>query len=267
MKYCVSGRQPYSVLKQADEIKVAYRDRDRIMDFIEQIPDKSIILELESHIAPIEEQVWKMYQEKFAHFCVATNSLHHAKELNKLGINWYWPFPITTYYELRWVLALKPCYIKLGAPLCFELNKIQKTTKVPIRLTPNLAVPEYLTHMDDNPHFSGTWIRPEDVKYYEPYVSVMEFYNSDGRLKTEEVLLETYQKELWPGNLNLLFSELNYNVDNRGIPEDLGERRLNCGQRCMETGNCHLCESALKFADQLRKTRIARSKETELDNN
>ena len=40
MRYCVSGRQPYSVMKRADEIKVAYADRDRIMDFVEKILDK-----------------------------------------------------------------------------------------------------------------------------------------------------------------------------------------------------------------------------------
>ena len=41
MRYCVSGRQPYSVLKRADEVKVAFRDRDRIMDFVENINNKS----------------------------------------------------------------------------------------------------------------------------------------------------------------------------------------------------------------------------------
>ena len=89
MKYCVSGRQPYSVLKQADEVRVAYVDKDRIMDFVEQIPDKRVILELDSQIAPIEEKVWAMYQEKFEHFCVATNSLHMAKEMNEANIPWY----------------------------------------------------------------------------------------------------------------------------------------------------------------------------------
>ena len=46
MKYCVAGRQPYSVLKKADEVKVQYRDIDRILDFIEKIPDKIVILEV-----------------------------------------------------------------------------------------------------------------------------------------------------------------------------------------------------------------------------
>ena len=32
MLYCVSGRQPKSVLKRADEAKFKYKDCERIMD-------------------------------------------------------------------------------------------------------------------------------------------------------------------------------------------------------------------------------------------
>ena len=266
MKYCVSGRQPYSVLKQADEVRVAYVDKDRIMDFIEQIPDKRIILEIDNQIAPIEQKTWKMYQEKFPQFCVAINNLYMAKEMNEADIKWFWPFPITTYYELRWVIALNPCYIVLGAPLCFDLETVKKITKIPVRLKPNLAAPEYLRHISQEPNFIGPWIRPEDVKFYEPYVEVMEFYNNDGRLKTEETLLDVYTKANWPGNLNLLLTDLNFNVDNRAIVENLGQRRVVCGQRCMKNGTCHLCESALRFTDQLRKEHLRRKQESVIDN-
>ena len=51
VKYCVTARQPYSVLKKADEVIVDTIDRDIINDFIEKIPDKRIIL---SGIGPIQ---------------------------------------------------------------------------------------------------------------------------------------------------------------------------------------------------------------------
>ena len=45
MKYCISGRQPKSVLSQADEIKMQYRDRDRYYDtYTVADPDKNIIV-------------------------------------------------------------------------------------------------------------------------------------------------------------------------------------------------------------------------------
>ena len=63
MKYCISGRQPYSVLKQADEIKVKHNDKGRIMDFVEKIPDKTIILDMPEFDADFA--TWHMYDEKF----------------------------------------------------------------------------------------------------------------------------------------------------------------------------------------------------------
>ena len=44
MKYCVSSRQPISVLRKADEIKVEYRDRNKMFDFIEELPDKNQLI-------------------------------------------------------------------------------------------------------------------------------------------------------------------------------------------------------------------------------
>lgn len=46
MKYCISGRQKKSVLRQADEIKMQYKDKDRLIDYIEEFPDKTFILSI-----------------------------------------------------------------------------------------------------------------------------------------------------------------------------------------------------------------------------
>lgn len=45
MKYCLSARQPDSVLKKADEIKIELRDFKAIPEYIEKFPDKTLILE------------------------------------------------------------------------------------------------------------------------------------------------------------------------------------------------------------------------------
>lgn len=67
-------------------------------------------------------------------------------------------------------------------------------------------------------------------------------------------MFHIYQENgYWPGNLNLLFTNFNVNVDNRGLPEEIGETRANCGQRCMANSNCRFCETAVKFSNALRK--------------
>lgn len=50
MKYCLSGRQPLSVLKKCDEIKVEYCDKDKIIDYLEPLFDKTIILDVPSDV-------------------------------------------------------------------------------------------------------------------------------------------------------------------------------------------------------------------------
>ena len=67
MRFCVNGRQPYSVIKKAEEIKFDYEDRERIFDLIENYSDKVIILNL-SHNQEKEWDTWLMYSEKFAEF-------------------------------------------------------------------------------------------------------------------------------------------------------------------------------------------------------
>ena len=46
MKYCLSARQTQSVLSKADEIKVDWRDRNVLLDFIKDYSDKNIILNI-----------------------------------------------------------------------------------------------------------------------------------------------------------------------------------------------------------------------------
>lgn len=266
MRYCVNGRQPYSILKKADEVKVAYRDRDRIMDFVEKIPDKTIILEIEEDAA--EWATWEMYSDVFQEFHIALKDLRRWKEFADHGIKWYWPYPITSPYELSMIAALRPSYLFISAPLTFELEKVVSVVNdvtghnVPMRMVVNNAKPNYLPALDTYQGICGQWVRPEDAAAYGKYIQCFEFENVD--LKQEEVLLHVYaENQNWPGNLNLLIQNLNYNVDNRAFPEELAERRIRCGQKCFFGSGCHLCHAEFMFAEALRKEKARRKQESE----
>lgn len=272
MRFCVNGRQPYSILKKADEIKVAYTDRDRILDFVEAIPNSTIILDIPG--GESDWKLWKMYNETFDEFYIALHDLSRAGEFNQNGIKWYWPFPITTYYELEMVVNLHPSYLMIGPPLTFDLDevlnhsyddcKIDSAEPIPLRMVVNVAHPAYLP--DNGTHgICGQWVRPEDAQLYSTRIRCFEFDQVD--LKQEATLLHIYKDNCnWPGNLNLLIQRLNFNVDNRAIPEELGERRMGCKQRCWSGSTCHLCVSAFHFAEQIRKEKLARDKEATIDN-
>ena len=246
----MSGRQPYSVLKKADQVKVDWVDRDRILDFIEKIPEVSVILDIPRD-ADLTDRDWRtleMYNDKLD-FYVCIHNLFLANIFKQMNLRFYWPYPIVSYYELQGILALEPAYVLLGPPLSFDLKTIQSITKVPVRLIANTSYDPYIPRENG---ICGQWIRPEDVPLYDEYVEVLEFV--DANLTKEATLLHIYKENgNWPGNLNLLFDNFNINVDNRAIPEDLGERRLNCRQRCMSGGSCRKCSSAIHFADLIKK--------------
>lgn len=129
----------------------------------------------------------------------------------------------------------------------------------------NVAHPAYLP-LENTNGICGQWVRPEDAKLYSTRINCFEFDEVD--LKQEEVLLHIYKdNQEWPGNLNLIIKKLNYDVDNRGLIEEVGKRRMTCRQRCWGNSNCHLCVSAFKFAEALKKEHINRKQETAFDNN
>ena len=225
-----------------------YVDKDKILDYIETLADKTIIIEI-----PKEEEIdWnllKTYSEKI-HLITALNNLNMIKECRENNIKWYWTFPITSYFELKGIVALNPSYLLLGAPLCFDLKNV-KNYNIPIRLCPNLAYDAYIPRENG---ICGQWIRPEGIPAYEEFVDTFEFITTD--LKHEATLFHIYKdNKVWPGNLNLLFTNFNFNVDNRGLPEEIDKIRTNCSHRCMSTGTCHFCETAMRFSDTLRKNK------------
>ena len=271
MRYCVNGRQQTSILKKADEIKFAYKDKDKIFDLIESMPDAVIILDVPEN--ENDWKVWQMYNNTFSEFYIALHNLYRVNEFNEANIKWYWPYPITSFYELSYIIKLKPSYVMIGAPLSFNLSKVKQTIEnlseknIPIRMVANVAIPLYLPdNEDENFGIKGQWIRPEDTILYDPYVQCLEF--SEVNLSEEEVLLKVYKEEQqWPGNLYFLIKRLNFHVDNRAITEELGQARINCGQRCLYGAPCRLCLSTFKLADQVRKEAARRRKEAEIDNN
>ena len=270
MHFCVNGRHPYSVLKQADEVKFNYNDKDKILDLLEKYPDKVVILDVPG--AESDWKLWTMYSEMFAGFHVALHDLGRVAEFNEHDINWYWPYPITSFYELGMIVNLHPSFVLIGAPLTFDLATVRNQTvddctqkHIPVRMVVNVAHPGYLPTYGTH-GVCGQWVRPEDVKAYAQYVSSFEFGEVD--LRQEEVLLQIYkEKQEWLGNLNLIIKKLDFNVDNRAIPENLGERRMTCGQRCWRGGACQLCVTSFMFAEQIRKEAQARRQEATIDNN
>ncbi len=181
---------------------------------------------------------------------LALANLRMAKACHDYKLKFYWAYPITSFYELRGCLYLGVYEVLLGAPLYFDLSEVKKYG-VPIRLVANVCFDGYIPRPNG---VCGTYVRPEDVPAYESYVDILEFDTDD--IKKEAVLLKVYQEDKnWPGNLNLILTNLGENVDNRAIPEQFGQARTQCRQNCQRNGNCKLCFTSIQLSQMLNKSK------------
>ena len=246
MKYCLSIRQKYEYLKKADSIKVAFRDRNIIPDLIEKYPEAEIILTInrdkDEKFSWTELKRWGILARGRLVCCL--QSLSDVDECKTANLPFYWGYPITSYYELRSLKDLGVVYIRLDAPLFFEMDEV-KRFGIPIRAVPNIA------HQGDiltKNSICGTWIRPEDIELYEDYIHTIEFEDCD--IKKESALFRIYaEQKTWSGPIAMLISNLITKAENHLISQDATQVRLNCGQRCQKTGRCHICERAFRLAD------------------
>lgn len=248
MKICVGNRQSIEYLNKADEIKVQFRDRRAIPDYIEKYPGKTIIVEHRFGDDPIDEKDWKEFKIDNTlareNFYLCLSSLQDTVLCKEYGLKFYLGYPVQTFYELQGLKNLGVSFVKLGAPLFFEMDKV-KQIGIPVRAIPNVAYADGLPREDG---VCGTWIRPEDVELYEDYITSYEFEDCDKA--KEQALFRIYgEKHAWSGELDYIITNINYKGTNRMIPQDFTQHRLNCGQRCQSGSSCKLCYRYLNLAN------------------
>lgn len=248
MKYSVSSRQQPEYLQKCDEIKVMWNDRNIIFDLTEKYPGKTINL-CRYLIHSNEDDIDWSEIKKFKtlardNFVFGLTYIDEIIECKAHNIEFYYLEPIRSFRELQGLKLFGAKWAFIDAPLFFQMDKV-RAVGLPVRVTANISVREAFPYADGVP---GPWIRPEDVEAYEPYVDTIEF--SRVNLDQERALFRIYaEQKKWPGELGLIVQDINYLGTNRMIPPDLVEKRLNCGQKCMENGNCRLCWRILDLAN------------------
>lgn len=256
MKYMISVRQPLTLLRTATEISVHSEDLDRLRDLV--TPDWTCAADI---IVYLKESDWTTIQryQEVLNITIAAENTAMIREAKNAGFKAFWMYPASTYWELRGLLDLDVDQVLLDAPLYFDLPRVKKICgDVELRLVANRC---YNNYMVRNNGICGTYIRPEDIPVYEPYISHIEF-NTDS-LRAERALLEVYTAQEWPGNLNLLLTSLGVDVDNRGFsalpiddtsdPHYFARRRLNCQQKCQSDGLCKFCPLAFRLINMVDK--------------
>lgn len=175
---------------------------------------------------------------------VALPTLANIDECKKRNLKFYYNYPITTFYDLCALKELGAEYALIDSPLVQDIIKAAEVG-IKLRVVPNVA---YYAFIPRDEGVCGSWIRPEDLSLYESYIDVVEFEDCD--IKKEQALFRIYaEQKSWPGNLEMIITNLNYPGINRIIPPELTKKRMACGQRCQSGGHCKLCYRYLDLAN------------------
>ena len=251
MKYCVSARQPDSIKKESNEVFLNWNDKDILPDLILLFPHLKINLHIPSGTIPNLKKIQGYIQEG-AKITLVLDDLSLSPECIAYSIPFYWSQKIKTYSEIRALKELGVSQFLLDAPLYFDLESVYKF-EIPIRLVANLAYDSSIIPVGEGR--KGTYIRPEDIQYYEKYVKTIEFFSTN--LKQEEILFDIYKnKQHWPGNLTKIINNLKSPVDNRALPAEFAAARMCCRQNCMRNGTCKFCDTAFIFCKTLDKEKL-----------
>lgn len=256
MKYSLGIEQKNKkYLQECSEIHMTYDKNIDVIKLIETYPDKDFLVEIPYFKEDIDWR-WlsdfnKMSQGRLI---VALSDMEDVSLCNQFGIKFFYGFPSSTFEELQALKDLGVCYFKLAAPLFFQLPDV-KNLGVPIRTTANKSRWNDLVLTG----IFGTWIRPEDVEYYEEYIDIIDFFYSTS--EQESVLYEVYKSGLWNGRLNEIVFDLNYpKVSNGLLHSDFTKQRISCGQSCQKNGKCNICLKSFLLADAAKIKEYANSK-------
>ena len=113
MKYALSSRQTAEYLQKADEIRVQYRDRDIIYDFVDEYPDKTIILEIPFYIEEekIDYQLLTNFSKLIPNFICRISRPSDILQLRELNIKWYYGMIVDKWEDLALLASMEPEYV------------------------------------------------------------------------------------------------------------------------------------------------------------
>ena len=248
MKCCLNYNQIDTYLQKADEIKIPYEYRAICPNYFERYPDKDIVLQFFFANEEIDwDEIYDLYELSNGHLLLGLACEEDCLVAQENDFRYYYNSPISSYWEFNNFMDKYPDseYILLGAPLFFDMEYVGKYAQN-IRAYPNIA---NYTAISAEENYCGTWIRPENLGYYERWVSCIEFFVET--LEQEQALFRIYmQEEEFIGPLNLIVKDLGPEpILNNFVFDDFAIRRCFCKQNCQHGGSCRICKGLVHLTD------------------
>lgn len=255
MKYAIKFYQNCRVLPQADEIILKYEEvHENLIDYIDNYSDEQrIVIDIcgydKENILKDNLSIWKAVSKKHENFAIKLNEYHIdiISKLQENNIKFFLDTRVDTIDKLCAVVFLGVSDVYICNELGFSLKSIAKfchNRGVKIRVYPNIA--QSSSNNEEINSFTKFYIRPNDVKVYEDYVDIFEFFTDVSSMDRQSVLFNIYKDEEWLGKLSDIILGIKEDIINESIFPAFAEARTDCNKKCIYE-KCKLCDRILDF--------------------
>ena len=267
MKYAIRYFRDSDAITTADEIIIKQPSFFCPMDSLERFdkqytPEQRIVIDLTKENVPFtdREKIEKQ-METYAEF--AKNRGNVAFKINYYSPNYsviltelyrtetpfFFNTMCNTRTQVHHMAGMGVSDIYVCGELGFELKPVKEYCakhNINVRVYPNFS---------DIEGACGFFIRPEDIKLYEEYVDICEFYTEDvesseaGSIVRQDVLYEIYTKGRWNGFLHNIIYGLEEEIYNPTLVTSFGVARKVCRRDCLLNENmCHICPTVVEIS-------------------
>lgn len=261
MKYAINFHRDFRYFDNIDEIIIKVKEKNvSLLEFMNNITqEQRIIIDMTNIDSDAVIDMLKEIKVAATAHKNLTLRLGHTQQaaasvLYEENIPYFFDELVDTWDKLVALVSLQVSDVYIVSDLGFDLPRVSafcKKNNVKIRVFPNVS--QVSNSMGKIDKFKGFFIRPEDIKTYEQYVDICEFW---GELDRQSVYYEIYNiQKKWRGELKDLILNLDLSVHNKTLPPIFGDLRAGCQKKCYQ-GQCNKCERMLETAKLLKENNL-----------
>lgn len=257
MKYCFNynkNTEHIKYINEADEWTIEYNSRDdTLLEFLEKNKNKRINLWFKEESSLVPEFFLEELTNKYDNLYIKLNMKYYYNKNFKHNFKFFYDEFVNDWDTFIGLLDYGVTDIYVVENLCFELDKVAEVAaryNAQVRVFPNVAQSKF----EATAALKKFFIRPEDLKFYEKYIDVIEFFDTDEQLDTYYKIYAIDKK--WFGKLNEIIKNFNSEIDNRYIIPKFAEKRVRCGKKCFKNSNCDRCNDIEQLANTLEESKL-----------
>lgn len=263
MRYCIDYNnkniETTKFFKQADEVTIHYNPADEtLLQFLELNSNRRInikITDKDDFYANDRVTFFSAICKKYSNVVLFIHlDEKMAEDLANSAIPFYFSAYCNNWDMVYYLITFHPTDIFIVEGLGFEIDKVSKILhghNISVRCFANVAQSADREMLPLKKFF----VRPEDIKRYEPYIDTIEFFK---RQKSLDTLYKIYaEDQVWNGPLaELIFSFNDNTIDSRYLFPAGMERRISCGRRCLRGEKCSICDEMAELSYIMNKGEI-----------